>query len=287
MIVIFNEEEVIITYDGLQIVIQEDKAKELAHRTLDYFEEEQLMNKEEIEKAIKALICSQCGKCYFPKRRNCRACLEKNRRMIKKYIQQLENKASILDKVTDKLKKENEKDRKTVQYYEKAYRTAKKNNNKFYMKSHKRKIDMSNARREVRKEILNIIEERQYCCNCGVELNSENKALDNMCNECKYRIRLLKGRKEIMEDKIKKCIDKIECITRYMSTILVLILATLGKTRENNTFYAVGFTIVVCEIIEMTILAYLYGKISDVFFEEKIKELEGKKKIYKRKKVKK
>lgn len=82
----------------------------------------------------------------------------------------------------------------------------------------------------------------------------------------------------MMEDKIKKCIDKIECITRYTSMILVLILATLGKTRENNIFYAIGFTIVVCEIIEMTILAYLYGKISDVFFEEKIKKLEGEKK---------
>ena len=82
----------------------------------------------------------------------------------------------------------------------------------------------------------------------------------------------------MMEDKIKKCIDKIECITRYTSMILVLTLATLGKTRENNIFYAIAFTIVVCEIIEMIILAYLYGKISDVFFEEKIKELEGEKK---------
>ena len=130
------------------------------------------MNKEEIEEIeeIKRLLfqdrLTQYGK--------------------RKLVQYLEQKESILDKVTDKLKEENEKDKKTVQYYEKAYRTAKKNNNKFYMKSHKRKIDMSNARREVRKEILNIIEERQYCCNCGVELNSENKALDNMCNECKY-----------------------------------------------------------------------------------------------------
>lgn len=35
--------------------------------------------------------------------------------------------------------------------------------------------------------ILKIIEgEKKYCCNCGVELNSENRALNNMCNECKY-----------------------------------------------------------------------------------------------------
>ena len=80
-----------------------------------------------------------------------------------------------------------------------------------------------------------------------------------------------------MEDKIKKCIDKIECITRYTSIFLVLILTTLGKTRENNIFYAIGFTIAVCEIMLMTILAYLHGKISDVFFEQRIKELEGEK----------
>ena len=40
MIVNFNEEEAIITYAGLQIVIQKDKAKELAHEILDYFEED-------------------------------------------------------------------------------------------------------------------------------------------------------------------------------------------------------------------------------------------------------
>lgn len=40
MIVNFNEEEAIITYDGLQIVIQKDKAKELANKILDYFEED-------------------------------------------------------------------------------------------------------------------------------------------------------------------------------------------------------------------------------------------------------
>lgn len=40
MVVNFNEEEAIITYDGLQIVIQKDKAKELAREILDYFEED-------------------------------------------------------------------------------------------------------------------------------------------------------------------------------------------------------------------------------------------------------
>lgn len=40
MIVNFNEEEAIITYNGLQIVIQKDKAIELANKILDYFEED-------------------------------------------------------------------------------------------------------------------------------------------------------------------------------------------------------------------------------------------------------
>lgn len=40
MVINFDEEEVIITYDGLQIVIQEDKAKDLANAILDYFEED-------------------------------------------------------------------------------------------------------------------------------------------------------------------------------------------------------------------------------------------------------
>ena len=40
MIINFSEEEVRITYDGLEIVIQEDKAKDLANAILDYFEED-------------------------------------------------------------------------------------------------------------------------------------------------------------------------------------------------------------------------------------------------------
>ncbi len=39
MIINFNEEEVIITFDGLEIAIQEDNAKELANRILEYFDE--------------------------------------------------------------------------------------------------------------------------------------------------------------------------------------------------------------------------------------------------------
>lgn len=30
------------------------------------------------------------------------------------------------------------------------------------------------------------LKEEEYCCNCGVELTEENKALHNMCWDCKY-----------------------------------------------------------------------------------------------------
>lgn len=40
MVMNFNEEEAIITYDGLQIVIQKEKARELANEILDYFADE-------------------------------------------------------------------------------------------------------------------------------------------------------------------------------------------------------------------------------------------------------
>ena len=62
------------------------------------------MNKEEINKAIKVVFNEECKECYFPKRRRCTSCVRENRKKIKKYIKELEQKESILDKVTDKLK---------------------------------------------------------------------------------------------------------------------------------------------------------------------------------------
>lgn len=39
MVVNFNEEEAIITFSGLQIVIQQEEAVDIAKKILDYFEE--------------------------------------------------------------------------------------------------------------------------------------------------------------------------------------------------------------------------------------------------------
>lgn len=78
------------------------------------------MNEEEIKKAIKVVFNEECKECYFQKRRSCRACLNQSRRMIKGYIKELEQKETILDKVTDKLKEDIEKFdklRKTKEMY--------------------------------------------------------------------------------------------------------------------------------------------------------------------------
>ena len=64
------------------------------------------MNKEEIEKAIKVVFNEECKKCYFPQKRKCTSCLKESKKIIKKYIQHLEQKEAILNKVTDKLKED-------------------------------------------------------------------------------------------------------------------------------------------------------------------------------------
>lgn len=61
------------------------------------------MNKEKMQKAINVVLNPVCHECYFPKKRTCQSCLDSNRKVVKKYIQDLESK---LNKVTDKLKED-------------------------------------------------------------------------------------------------------------------------------------------------------------------------------------
>ena len=75
------------------------------------------MNKEEIKKAIKVVFNEECKECYFQKRRSCRACLNQSRRMIKGYIKELEQKETILDKVTDKLREDKIQLTEELKYY--------------------------------------------------------------------------------------------------------------------------------------------------------------------------
>ena len=63
------------------------------------------MNKEEIKKAIKIVFYENCKKCYFP-RRKCANCIKENGKKIKAYIKHLEQKESILDKVTEECRKQ-------------------------------------------------------------------------------------------------------------------------------------------------------------------------------------
>lgn len=66
-------------------------------------------------------------------------------------FKETQQKAFKYDCLIKQLKEENEKDRKAVQYYEEAYRNSKSEHDK---KSYKRTIDILNAKRELRKEIL-------------------------------------------------------------------------------------------------------------------------------------
>lgn len=66
-------------------------------------------------------------------------------------FKEAQQKAFKYDCLIEQLRQDNEKDRKTVQYYEEAYRNSKSEYDK---KSYKRTIDMANTRRELRREIL-------------------------------------------------------------------------------------------------------------------------------------
>lgn len=73
---------------------------------------------------------------------------------VSEIMKEREEKSFKYDCLIKQLKEDNEKDRKTVQYYEETYRNSKSEYDK---KSYKRTIDMANARREVRKEIIDEI----------------------------------------------------------------------------------------------------------------------------------
>lgn len=99
------------------------------------------MNKEEIEEIKKLLFqdkLTQYGK--------------------RKLVQYLEQKESILDKVTDKLKEGLKEAKEQIKYWEEQYRIAKEKEDEFYMKSYHRKINRWQSRFETLKELLEFIE---------------------------------------------------------------------------------------------------------------------------------
>lgn len=73
-------------------------------------------------------------------------------------IEELEQKETILDKVTDKLKEDMKESKEKIKYYENQYRLAKEKEDKFYMKSHHRQINRLQSRFETLREILYIVE---------------------------------------------------------------------------------------------------------------------------------
>lgn len=72
-------------------------------------------------------------------------------------IKELEQKESILDKVTDKLKEDLLEAKEEIKYWEEKYRIAKQKKDEFYMKSYHRKVNRWQSRFETLKEIFKII----------------------------------------------------------------------------------------------------------------------------------
>ena len=78
--------------------------------------------------------------------------------IIGKQQKELEQKESILDKLTDKLKEDIRKSKEQIKYWEQRYRIAKEEKEEFYIKSYHRQINRWQSRYETLREILNIIE---------------------------------------------------------------------------------------------------------------------------------
>ena len=111
------------------------------------------MNKEEIKKAIKVALNETCKECYFPKRK-CTSCVRDNEKKIKKYIKELEQKESILDKVTEYIKmyiddKQNEYEAISESYICQTDEDE-------YIKE--KKLAIIKGQKQVLKNVLNIIE---------------------------------------------------------------------------------------------------------------------------------
>lgn len=77
-----------------------------------------------------------------------------------------------------------------------------------------------------------------------------------------------------MEEKIIKRINRIEFITRYVIWFIAIILVYIRDITQNDVFYAIAFTLCVCEIINMIILFLIQQKVRDVFFEEILKRID-------------
>ena len=110
------------------------------------------MNEEEIEKKKRML------KDFSEKGQGQRVFFEEDLKLIRDILQELDQKESILDKVTDTLKEEMKKAKEQIKYYEKQYSISKERDSEFYIKSFHRQINRWQSRFETCREILNIIE---------------------------------------------------------------------------------------------------------------------------------
>ena len=108
------------------------------------------MNKEKIEKAKKILLKEDR---FYDDETEIKAT-----KVLLKYIQELEQKESILDKVTDKLKEDISEAKEKIKYWEEQYRISKAKKDEFYKNSYKRQINRWQSRFETLRGILEFVE---------------------------------------------------------------------------------------------------------------------------------
>ena len=98
-----------------------------------------MLSKEEISK-LKINVFNQCD--------------DETIRLVAEMLNHTEQLESDKQKLIEKLEQENEEDTDTVKNFEGQYRNSTNEGDK---RSYKRNIDIANARREVRKHILEIV----------------------------------------------------------------------------------------------------------------------------------
>ena len=109
------------------------------------------MNKEEIENKKRML------KDFSKQGQEQRVFFEEDLELIRDILQELEQKESILDKVTDKLKEDISEAKEKIKYWEEQYRISKAKKDEFYKNSYKRQINRWQSRFETLRGILEFI----------------------------------------------------------------------------------------------------------------------------------
>lgn len=80
-----------------------------------------------------------------------------------------------------------------------------------------------------------------------------------------------------MEEQIEKRIYNIEKINQYVGMFIMWIFIILGAMQKSDVFYIIGITIGVARLVILIILSNIELKVHDVFWQEKLREINERK----------